>query len=64
MNSTYSPILREIQPMPIFYLVLCALIAFYAQKQSKSFLLWFLVSVVFTPVVGLAAIIIISNKKK
>jgi len=50
--------------MPIFYLVLCALIAFYAQKQSKSFLLWFLVSVVFTPVVGLAAIIIISNKKK
>lgn len=62
MNSTYSPILREIQSMPIFYLILCALIAFYAQKQSKSFLLWFLVSLVFTPLIGLGALILLSRK--
>ncbi len=48
--------------MPIFYLILCALIAFYAQKQSKSFLLWFLVSLVFTPLIGLGALILLSRK--
>ncbi len=48
--------------MPIIYLVLSTLIAFYAKNQSKSFLLWFLVSVVFTPVVGLGALILLSRK--
>jgi hypothetical protein len=43
----------------IILLLFAALIAFYAHSQDRSFLLWFLVSAIFTPVIGLIALLVI-----
>jgi len=48
--------------MPLIILLLFSvLIAVYASNQGRSFLLWFLVSAVFTPLIGLIALLICSR---
>lgn len=45
----------------IILLFFSALIALYANSQSRSFLFWFLVSAIFTPFIGFIALLIISR---
>lgn len=48
--------------MPLIILLLFSvLIAVYASNQGRSFLLWFLVSAVLTPLIGLIALLICSR---
>ena len=43
----------------IILLFFSALIALYAYHQGRSFLLWFLVSSIFTPFIGLIALLFV-----
>ncbi len=43
----------------IILLFFSVLIAVYASCQGRSFLLWFLVSAIFTPLIGLIALLIV-----
>ncbi len=45
----------------IILLFFSALIALYANSQGRSFLFWFLVSAIFTPIIGFVVLLISSK---
>ena len=45
----------------IILLFFSTLIAFYAKSQGRSFLLWFLISAIFTPFIGFIALLVCSR---